>query len=314
MDQLVKEEWPLLLHSDAVETPLAHRRHVPAPLLVVVIALSMQTGSAIAVKVIGMTSVVGALWLRTAVAAAILAVFRPRSLRMPAPGDRRPIALLTLALLAMNLSFYGAISHAPVGVVVAVEFLGPLAVAVLGSRRPLDFLWIALAGLGVALLGAPTSSVSTVGLLLALVAAACWAAFLLLAKRAVTTMAPLAVTTLMLAGSAVLLTPLLALTGTGGMADPHALALGVTVAILSSALPYFLELYALRLVRAATYGVLLSIEPAVAALTGFVILGQRLSPAEIAAIAAVIAAAAGASWWSEGARRQAARQAARLEP
>ena len=203
----------------------------------------------------------------------------------------------------MNLSFYGAISRAPVGVVVAVEFLGPLAVAVIGSRRPLDYVWIALAGGGVALLAGPTSSVSSAGLGLALIAAASWAAFLLFAKRAVTTMDPLPVTTLMLVGSAALLTPLLIAGGVGGAADPHSLALGATVAVLSSALPYFLELYALRLVRAATYGVLLSIEPAVAALTGFLILGQRLSAAEVAAIAAVIVAAAGASWWGEGARR-----------
>jgi inner membrane transporter RhtA len=274
-----------------------------AALLVVVIALSMQTGSALAARLIESAGVVETLWLRTAIAAAILAALRPRSLRVPAAGDRLPLAALTLALLLMNLSFYAAISRAPLGIVVAVEFTGPLAVAVMGSRRALDFIWIGLAGAGVVLLAGPTSSVSTLGLAFALCAAACWAAFLLLAKRAVTSMDPLPVTTLMLVGSAVLLTPVLAVTGveTDGLAA--ALGVGAAIAVLSSAFPYFLELFALSRVRAATYGVLLSIEPAVAALTGFLILAQRLTLIEGAAIGAVMVAAAGASWTSEPRRR-----------
>lgn len=267
-----------------------------AALLVVVIALSMQTGSALAGRLIETAGVVETLWLRTAIAAAILAALRPRSLRRPRAEDRLPLAALTLALLFMNLSFYAAISRAPLGIVVAVEFIGPLAVAVIGSRRPLDFVWIGLAALGVFLLAGPTSAVDTGGLLLALCAAACWAAFLLLAKRAVTTMDPLPVTTVMLVGSAVLLTPLLAVTGVATEDLGQTLAVGAAIAVLSSAFPYFLELFALSRVRAATYGVLLSIEPAVAALTGFLILGQRLTLAEGAAIAAVMVAAAGASW------------------
>ena len=120
-----------------------------ALILVVVIGLSMQTGSALAVRVIGSLGIVEALWLRQAIAAAILVAVRPRSLRLPKRGDRLAVAALILALLGMNLSFYGAISHAPVGIVVAVEFVGPLAVAVIGTRRPIDFLWILLAGAGV---------------------------------------------------------------------------------------------------------------------------------------------------------------------
>jgi inner membrane transporter RhtA len=270
-----------------------------AALLVVVIALSMQTGSALAGRLIESTGVIETLWLRTAIAAAILAALRPRSLRIPAAGDRLPLAALTLALLLMNLSFYAAISLAPLGVVVAVEFTGPLAVAVIGSRRAIDFIWIALAGVGVVLLAGPTSSVSTAGLVLALSAATGWAAFLLLAKRAVTSMDPLPVTTIMLVGSAVLLTPALAVSGIETDGLGHALVMGAVIAVLSSALPYFLEFFALSRVRAATYSVLLSIEPAIAALTGFLILGQRLTLVEGAAIAAVMAAAAGASWTSE---------------
>ena len=270
-----------------------------AALLVVVIALSMQTGSALAGRLIESAGVVETLWLRTAIAAAILAALRPRSLRIPAAGDRLPLAALTLALLLMNLSFYAAISRAPLGIVVAVEFTGPLAVAVIGSRRAIDFVWIALAGLAVVLLAGPSSSVSTAGLVLALSAGVFWAAFLLLAKRAVTSMDPLPVTTIMLVGSAVLLTPALAVSGVETEDLGAALVMGAAIAVLSSAFPYFLELFALSRVRAATYGVLLSIEPAIAALTGFLILGQRLTLVEGAAIAAVMAAAAGASWTSE---------------
>jgi inner membrane transporter RhtA len=269
-----------------------------AALLVIIIGLSMQTGSALAVKVIESVGIVEALWLRTAIAALILVAVRPRSLRPPQPDDRLAVAGLTLALLGMNLSFYAAISHAPVGLVVAVEFMGPLAVAVIGTRRLLDLLWVALAGAGVILLAGPGSSVGGLGLALSLSAAAFWAAYLLLAKRAVRGHDPLGVTTLMLTGSAALLTPLLLAGGVKAGGHGQAIALGVLVAVLSSAFPYFLELVALRLVRASTYGVLLSTEPAAAALAGYALLSQQLTLMEVVAIAAVTAAAAGASWSS----------------
>jgi len=294
-----------VVHAKAVDPagPSSARRGAgTAALLVVVIALSMQVGSAVAVRVIESVGIVEALWLRTAIAALVLAALRPRSLRLPPRGKRLPVVGLTLALLAMNLSFYGAISHAPVGLVVAIEFLGPLAVAVFGTRRPLDVAWIVLAGAGVALLAGPSSSLSGLGLGLSLAAAACWAAYLLLAKRAVRDMDPLPVTTLMLAGSAALLTPALFVSGVQLAGHASAVALGALVAVLSSAFPYFLELVALRLVRASTYGVLLSIEPAAAAMAGFLILSQRLSPLEIGAMVAVMVAAAGASWTSGAGR------------
>jgi inner membrane transporter RhtA len=268
-----------------------------APLLVIVIALSMQTGSALAVSVIGAVGIVEALWLRTVIAAVILVAVRPRSLRLPARGERLPVLLVTFSLFAMNLSFYAALAYAPLGVVVAIEFLGPLAVAVAGSRRPLDFLWIVLAAGGVVLLAGPTGSVATLGIVLSLSAALWWALYLVFGRRAVRSLDPLQVTTLMLVSS-VLLSPLLAVTGFTTAGFPEAFLLGAAVAVLSSAFPYFLELLALRLVRAHTYSVLLSLEPAIAALTGFLVVGQRLSSVELAAIGAVVVAAAGASWFA----------------
>jgi inner membrane transporter RhtA len=273
-----------------------------AALLVVVLTLSIQTGSALAVRVIESVGVFEALWLRTAFAALILVLIRPGSLRrLPPHGHRLPLAALAVALFLMNLSFYGAISRIPVGIVVAIEFVGPLGVAVLGTRRRLDWLWILLAAAGVVVLAGPSGSATGLGLLLALSAGVCWGAYLLLAKHAVTGMDPLSVTALMMVGATVLATPLLLIDGVRVSGHWDAVALGIVIAVASSAFPYFLEMVAIRRVRAATYGVLLSMEPAIAALAALVVLGQRISPLEAAAMAAVMAAAAGASWTSGGA-------------
>ena len=258
----------------------------------------MQAGSAVAVLVIDSVGVIQALWLRTALAALLLAAARPRLVRLPASGERMPLVALTLSLVAMNFFFYQAISRAPVGIVVAVEFLGPLAVAVVGSRRWLDLAWVVFAGAGVALLAGPGGSVGVVGLIFALLAAACWAAFILLAKRAVTRMEPLPVAVTMLIGATIVLTPVWLISGVKIIGYGRALLLGLAVAILSSALPYFIELAAIKRVRASTYGVLLSIEPAIAALMGFIILSQALPAREIVGIVAIVVAAAGASYTS----------------
>ena len=290
--------------SAAPSAPSARRSAAYAAALVVVLAASIQTGSALAVRVIASVGIIEALWLRTAFAALILIVVRPHKLRLPARGHRVPLALLSMALLGMNLSFYGAITRAPVGIVVAIEFVGPLAVAVLGTRRRIDWLWIALAGTGVVVLAGPSGGAGGWGVVLALTAGTFWGLYLLLAKRAVTGLDPFSVTTLMMLGSTILLTPALLVTGVSVAGHLNAIGLGVVIAVVSSAFPYLLELVALKKVRAATYGVLLSIEPAIAALAGFVVLGQRISPVEAAAMGAVMAAAAGASWTSGGAGEQ----------
>jgi len=278
------------------------RGAVSAAGLVVILTVSIQVGSALAVKVIESVGVFEALWLRTAFAALFIVLLRPRALRrLPPPGQRLLFAGLSATLLAMNLSFYGAITYAPVGIVVAIEFVGPLAVAVLGTRRRLDWLWIVLAGAGVVVLAGPAGSATAIGVLLALCAGACWGAYLILAKRAVTDMDPLSVTSLMMVGAAAIATPLLFAGGVRTTGHWDAIALGILIAVVSSAFPYWLELVALRKVRAATYGVLLSIEPAVAALAALVVLGQRISGLEALAMAAVMAAAAGASWTTGGA-------------
>jgi inner membrane transporter RhtA len=282
--------------SPAAAPTVTRRDSATAVLLVVTVGLLMQAGSAVAVMVIDSVGVIEALWLRTALAAIMLTAVHPRWVRLPERGNRLLLIALTISLVAMNFSFYEAISRAPVGIVVAVEFLGPLGVAVAGSRRLLDLLWVILAGAGVVLLARPTGSVGLAGLLFALAAAACWAAFIVIAKRTVSRMEPLRATTLMLAGASIIITPIWLGTGVKVVGYGRALLLGLVVAVLSSALPYFLELAAIKRVRASTYSVLLSIEPAIAALMGFLILSQRLAYRDIGAIIAVVVAAAGASW------------------
>jgi len=257
----------------------------------------MQAGSALAVMVIDSVGVVQALWLRTALAALILALIRPRWIRLPARRHRLPLLGLTISLMAMNFCFYEAISRAPVGMVVAIEFLGPLSVAIAGSRRLLDVFWALAAGVGVVLLVQPGGSFTVLGLLFALLAATFWAAFILFAKRTVSGMEPMRATLYMLMGAALVLSPVWLATGVHIVGYGRALLLGLAVAVLSSALPYFLELLAISRVRASTYGVLLSIEPAIAAFMGFVILSQELAWRELAGILAVVVAAAGASWF-----------------
>ncbi len=276
----------------------ARRDSTTAVLLVVAVGLLMQAGSAVAVLVIDAVGVVEALWLRTTLAALILAAVRPRSVRFPAKSERLPLLALTLSLVAMNFSFYEAISRAPIGIVVAIEFLGPLGVAVAGSRRLLDGLWVVLAGLGIVLLAQPGGNVSAGGLLFALLAAAFWAAFILTAKRAVTMVGSVRATLTMLLGSAVIITPIWLITGVEIAGQGKALLLGLVVALLSSALPYVLELAAIKRVRPSTYGVLLSIEPAIAAFMGYIILSQRLALREILGIVSIVIAAAGAAWTS----------------
>jgi inner membrane transporter RhtA len=200
-----------------------------------------------------------------------------------------------VAVAVMNGCFYQAIDRIPLGLATTVEFLGPLTVAVIGSRRALDFVWIALAGAGVALLGSPGVDIDPVGLAFAFGAAAAWAAYILLAKRMLADWAVGPGLALTLLVAALLLAPFGLAAGGSDLLDLRVLALGLAVAVLGSVLPFTLELGALRQLSAATFGILLSLEPAVAAFAGAVALGQVPSAVEALAIVLVIVASAGAS-------------------
>ena len=201
-------------------------------------------------------------------------------------------------MAAMNALFYVALARIPLGVAVTLEFWGPLFVAVVGSRRPRDFVWVALAAVGIYLLaGARLTADDALGVAAALGAGGCWAAFIVVGARLAQAWPDGRGLSVSLATGSVVLVPLAVAFGAIGalFADPAAILGGVAIAVLSSALPYTLELAALRTMAPATYGVLLSVEPAIAAAFGFVILGQALVGADLVGIALVVVASAGAS-------------------
>jgi len=268
---------------------------VPPVLLVIAGATSIQFGAALGATLFDEIGPGGASLLRLSFAAVVLvALWRPR----PRAYDRRALRLVGafgLALGLMNLSFYEALDRIPLGVAVTIEFIGPVGVAVALSRRPLDLLWVVLAVAGIVLLADPFGSggVDPLGLAFVLGAAACWAAYILLAQRASRVFS--GGTGLALAAAVAALVPLGPglVEGGGDLLAPGVLLVGAAVALASSVIPYTLETEALRRIPANVFGVLMSLEPGVAAVAGFVVLGQRLGGRELLAIALVIAASVG---------------------
>jgi inner membrane transporter RhtA len=264
--------------------------------MVIGAAVSVQFGAALGATLFDRLGPGGASLLRQAFAAAVLlAVWRPR-VRAYEPAALRLAALFGLALGLMNLCFYEALDRIPLGVCVTIEFAGPVALAVALSRRALDLVWVVLAAAGIVLLANPfgAGGVDPTGLAFILAAAACWSAYILLAQRA--TRVFHGSTGLALAAGVAWLVPLvpgLTEAGLGDLLAPGALAVGLAVALLSSVIPYTLESESLRRLPARVFGVLMSLEPAVAALAGLVVLGQRLGARDLVAIALVICASVG---------------------
>ena len=263
------------------------------PLILVAIT-SLQFGAAIAGTIFDETGPAGAALLRAFFAAVILlALWRP-SVRGHRPRDLRLVVVFGLVLGLMNLCIYESFSRIPLGIAITIEFAGPLALAVVLSRRRLDVAWAALAAAGILLLTDPGGGgVDAFGIALALVAAACWAAYILIAQaagRVFTGGRGVA-----LAMAVAVLVPLGPGIAGGGseLLDTRWLAIGCAVALMSSVLPYSLETEALRRVPANVFGVLMSIEPAVAAIAGFAVLGQDLRARDVVAIALVVAASIG---------------------
>jgi inner membrane transporter RhtA len=260
--------------------------------LVVVAATSPQVGAALAVTLFDELGPAGAAFLRLAFAAIVLwAIWRPRL-----TGDLRLAAAFGAALGLMNWSFYEAIDRIALAVAVTIEFAGPLLVALIGSRRPLDGLWIALAAAGIVLLVNPGGgSVQAAGVGFALAAAACWMAYIYLSKRTGAAFPGGSGLALAMAAGALIVLPAGAIQAQGALAEPDLLGAALVVALASSVLPYSLELEALRRLPEAVFGVLMSLDPAVAALAGFVVLDQDLGARQLLAIAMVVAASAGAA-------------------
>jgi inner membrane transporter RhtA len=264
--------------------------------MVLAAAGSLQVGAAFAVTLFDELGPAGAAFLRLALAALMLwAIWRPRPRAHPA-ADLRLAASFGVALGLMNWSIYEAMDRIPLGIAVTIEFAGPLLVAVLGSRRPLDLAWVALAAAGIVLLADPGGgTIDRAGVLFALAAAACWMAYIHLGQRTGRVFPGGSGLALAMAAGALVVAPA-GIAGAGrALAQPELLGAALVVALASSVLPYSLELEALRRLPAAVFGVLMSLEPAVAALAGFVVLGQDLGARALCAIAMVIVASAGAT-------------------
>ena len=267
---------------------------VPAPVLVLVAIASVQLGSAAARTVFDEVGANGITLLRLGISALILVlIVRPRVRRW----SRQQVGaalLLGLTMGAMNIVFYLSIRTVPLGVAVTVEFIGPLLVAVVQSRRLRDFVFVLLAAAGVVLLGIDGGSdVPLGGLALALLAGLFWGGYILASARVGRLVPGLDGLAVALVVAAALALPLGAEGAAGALTDPVVLMVGLAVALLSSVVPYGLELAALRRIPTRVFGILMSLEPAAAALAGLVVLGQQLAARELVALVLVSGASLG---------------------
>ena len=270
---------------------------MPPTLLVLASIGSVQFGAAFAKTLFDELGAGGTVFVRTLVAAIVLAlIWRPRL----AGHSRRELGLALvfgLVLAAMNFCFYSSIERIPLGIAVTFEFVGPLGVAVFGSRRPLDLLWVVLAAAGIVLLSDLGSGggLDRLGVALALFAGVLWAAYILLSARMGQAFPGGAGLAIAMVVATVPLAPVGIAEGGSQLLVPEVFLAGVAVGLLGSAIPYALELEALRTMPVGVFGVLMSLEPAVAALAGFLVLDEGLVTRELVAIGLVVAASAGAA-------------------
>jgi inner membrane transporter RhtA len=271
---------------------------IPPSGLVLLAILSVQVGAGFAKDLFAQLPPSAVVFLRIATGAVVLAVLARPRLRGLTRRDLGAVAAFGLTLALMNLAFYEALARLPLGIAVAIEFLGPLGVAVAASRRRLDLLWVGLAGMGVLLL-APGGEgrVSWAGVGFALVAAVCWAAYIVLSAAVGRRFPGTTGLSLAMAVSLVIVAPVGVGTGGAALLHPEVLLIGLGVGLMSSVIPYSIELEALRRMPKKVFGILMSLEPAAAALVGLVVLGEILHLREWAAVCCVVAASAGATRW-----------------
>ncbi|HWC21882.1 MAG TPA: EamA family transporter [Flexivirga sp.] len=269
---------------------------VPAPFLVLGAILSVQVGGALAATLLPMVGVPGSVALRLLIAAIIVLAWTRPSLRGRSRADWTAVASYAMALGAMNLCFYGSLQRLPIGVAVTIEFIGPLILSAALSRHARDGAAVLLAAAGVALvsgaLGTPLHELDGIGILLALAAGACWAAYIITSRRTGQHFAGVDGLAIAMALAAVVVLPFGVLEAGRDLIGGEALLKGLGIAVLSSALPYSLEMVALRRLPPNIFGILLSLEPAVAALAGLVVLGQQLPPVKLLGMVLVVSASA----------------------
>lgn len=264
---------------------------VPAPLWIVAGAISTQSASALAVHAFRQIGPVGLAFGRIAFAAAVLAavIGIPRV----EPSSRRVVAVFGVALAAMNTCFYLGIERIPIGPAVTLEFWGPIAVAVATTRRRADLVWVALALLGVGLLGGGFGDSQPAGVAWCLIAGACWAVYIVAGRRVAGSFSGASGLAAAMVVGAVVLAPFGIVAAGRDLLEPQSLFYCFVIGIMASAIPYGLEQAAMRRVPARTFSVLLALHPAVAAIIGAIALDQGLSLPDVVAIGLVAVAAAG---------------------
>jgi inner membrane transporter RhtA len=263
--------------------------------LVVVGILSVQLGAGIAKNLFDDADPTTLVWLRLATSAVVLAAIARPALRGRTADDWRVAVGFGVTLGTMNWAIYQSFARIPLGIAVTIEFLGPLALAVTGSRRARDLVWALLAAVGVALLGLERGEVTLAGVGFALLAAVAWAAYILLSAstgRRWPGLDGLAVASVV---ATVLLTPFLVLFSGRGLGQPHVVVAGALVGLLSWVIPYSCEITALRTIRPSVFGILMSLEPAAAALVGMVVVHEFLTPVQWIALVCVVVASVGAT-------------------
>jgi len=268
------------------------------PIVVLLIAMSsIQSGASLAKSLFPLVGTPGVTALRLALGTLILVViFKPWRLRFTRE-QRLPLLLYGLSLGAMNYLFYLSIQRIPLGIAVALEFTGPLAVALFGSRRPIDFVWVALAVAGLWFLlplGQSAAHLDLTGAALAMGAGACWAVYIISGQRAGEEHGPATVAMGSLIAAAVFV-PVGVLQAGDALWHGSLLPLGLGIAVLSTALPYSLEMVALTRLPTRTFGTLMSMEPALAALSGMIFLGETLTLSQTLALGAIITASVGST-------------------
>jgi inner membrane transporter RhtA len=287
-------QW-ILVPPDSPPSRSGRLDRIPAVWLVVTGIVSVQVGAAIAKHLFPLVPPTAMVWLRLATSSVIfLLVARPR-LRGRSRADWLVALGFGVSLVTMNWAIYQSFARIPLGVAVTIEFLGPLTVAVAGSRRLLDLVWTVLAAAGVALLGLTPGSLNLAGVLFALLAGVGWACYILMSAQTGRRWSGLQGLTVASLVGGILLAPPAILAAGAKLLQPEVLLFGVAVGLLSSVIPYSLELNALRRIPPKLFGILMSLEPAAAALAAMVLLREFLSWTQWLALVCVVSASVGAT-------------------
>jgi inner membrane transporter RhtA len=270
--------------------------HRPAVLMVLGSCASLQIGAALAARLFPITGSAGATLLRLGLAAAVLLAAARPAVRAWRRDQWRAVLLLGVTLAGMNGFFYAAIARIPLGI--AVTFLGPLTLAAILSRRARDFLWVILAATGVLALGwtgSDTAALDPLGVGYVLIAAVFWALYILASAKTGTAVPGQGGLAVAMAAGTLLLVPSGLAGASAALTSPRVLLIAVGTALLASVIPYTLEFAALRRLPQQTFGVLLSLEPAVAAAAGWLLLSQSMAPQTAAAVTVVVLASVGST-------------------